>query len=131
MASKKFVSSLVIAGVVAASASSAAWAGDHRQRDRGNGNGAAIAVGIIGAIVIGSLIANSQSEPAPQQHVQPQPYPNYEAQPQVYYPPQQPVQRVYYEQQPAGYANGGYREHRRYRHYYRQDQRDHNGYYSR
>ncbi|OGB20607.1 MAG: hypothetical protein A3I66_22845 [Burkholderiales bacterium RIFCSPLOWO2_02_FULL_57_36] len=136
MAFNRTFSSLVIVGVLAASVSTAAFAGDRHHHNRGNG--AAIAAGILGAVVIGSLIANSQ--PA---HAAPQPY--YEAQPQAYYPPQ-PVQQVYYGSQPqyyealpAVYVRGGYRErheYRRYRHHdrheYRRD-RDHDrhGGYSR
>lgn len=121
MVSKKIISSLVIAGVLAASVSTAAVAGDHR------GNGAAIAAGILGAVVIGSLIANSQPT-----YAAPQPY--YQPQPQTYYPPQ-PVQQVYYEppQQyygppPVAYIDGRYSERHDYRRY---QHRDRDGYYAR
>lgn len=74
MACSKLIFPLVIAGVLAASVSTAAFADNHR--DRNNGTAAAIAVGVLGAVVIGSLLANSQ--PA---YVAPQPS-------QLYYPPQ-------------------------------------------
>ncbi len=109
----------------AASVSTAAVADDHRNRHRGysngngHGNGAAIVAGILGAVVIGSLIANSQpAYAAPQQY--------YEPQPQRYHEPQR-VQR-YYGSAPVTYSNGGYAdryEQRRYRH------RDYDGYYGR
>jgi hypothetical protein len=124
MASKKIISSLLIAGVLAASVSTAALADDHR--GRGRGNGAAIAAGILGAVVIGSLIANSQpSYAAPQPYYQPQPQPQpytyYEPQPQPYYPPQQvyytpPPQ--YYAPAPVTYIGGGYRDRHDYRRYH-------------
>jgi hypothetical protein len=123
MATKKVVSSLVILGVLAASVSTAALADDHRSHDRGNG--ALIAAGIITAVVIGTMIANSNSEPAPQAYVQ-QPPPNY-GPPQAYYPPQ-PVQQGYYGAPQPVYVEGGYYErpeYRRHPRYYR------DGYYSR
>ena len=129
MATKKVVSSLVIFGVLAASVSTAALADDHRNRnrshDRGNGNGALIAAGIITALVVGTMIANSNSEPAPQAYVQ-QPPPNY-GPPQAYYPPQ-PVQQGYYGAPQPVYVERGYYERPEYSHhprYYR------DGYYSR
>lgn len=125
MTRNKMISSLVIAGVLAASVSTSALAGDRGH----NGNGAAIAAGILGAVVIGSLIANSQpTYAAPQPYYQPQPQPVYQAPPEAYYPPPvyqappqayyrpQPVQRVYYAQpqpyyapQPVVVVNGRYR----------------------
>lgn len=130
MAGNKIISSLVIAGVLAASVSTTALADDHRNR----GNGAAIAAGILGAVVIGSLIANSQpTYAAPQPYYQPQPYTYYEVQPQPYYPPQ-PVPQVYYEPpqqyygaRPAAYIGGGNRERNEYR---RDHHRDRDGYYA-
>lgn len=92
----RLISSLLVAGVLATSMSTAAYAGD-RHGHRG-GNGAAIAAGILGAVVVGSLIAGSQpayAQPAPQ------PYVTYNAPVQTYY--EAPVQRVYYEQ-PRVYA---------------------------
>lgn len=120
MASKKIVSALLIVGVLASSVSTAALADDHRNHDRGNG--VAIAAGILGAVVIGSLIANSQpvyAAPQPQ-YYQPEPY--YPPEQQVYYQPQP----QYYEAQPAVYVDGGYRE----RHAYRWHHRDDDEYYS-
>ncbi len=117
MRANKLITPLLIAGVLAASVSTTVYADDHR--GRGNGNGAIIAAGIIGAVVIGSLLANSQPQPQPV-YAPPQPY--YEPQPQPYYPPQQ----VYYQQQPQYYAppavyiESGYDRHYRYHHgYYR------------
>jgi hypothetical protein len=124
MASKKIVSALLIVGVLAASASTAALADDHRNHDRGNG--VAVAAGILGAVVIGSLIANSQPVyAAPQQYYQPEPYYQPEQQ-QVYYQPQ----AQYYGPQAVAYVDGGYRERHEYRRYHRYH-RDHDGYYAR
>jgi hypothetical protein len=124
MIRNKIISSLVVGGVLAMSVSTAALADDRRNHHRGNG--AAIAAGIIGAVVIGSLIANSQSA-----HAAPQPY--YEPQPQTYYSPQ-PVQQIYYESpqryygsQPVHYAGRGYRERHEYR---RHQHRERNERYS-
>jgi hypothetical protein len=133
MTRTRLFSSFVIAGVLAASVSGTAFAGDYHH-DRG-GNGAALAVGILGAVVIGSLIANSQpayAAPQPQPYYQPQPYPVYEAQPQAYYPPA-PVQQTYYAPpqqyyapQPVVVVGSRYRE-RHERREYRERGRD--GYY--
>lgn len=120
MAGKKIVSALLIVGVLAASASTAALADDRRNHDRGNG--VALAAGILGAVVIGSLIANSQpvySAPQPQ-YYQPEPYCQPQQQ-QDYYQPQ----AQYYG--PVAYVDGGYRE----RHEYRRYHRDHDRYYAR
>lgn len=121
MASKKIVSALLIVGVLASSVSTAALADDHRNHDRGNG--VALAAGILGAVVIGSLIANSEpvySAPQPQ-YYQPETY--YQPEQQVYYQPQP----QYYGPQPVAYGDGGYREWHEYRRYHR----DHDAYYSR
>jgi len=126
--SNKLISSLVIAGVLATTLSSAALAGDHRSNN--GGNGAAIAAGILGAVVIGSIIANSQ----PSYASAPQPYPVYQAPPQVYYPPA-PVRRTYYVAPRPYYApqratviQGRYGN----RHEHRDSRRgDRYGYYSR
>ena len=87
MIDKKTLASLLVVGALAASVSSPALAGGR------GGDGAAIAAGILGGVVIGSLIANSQ--------------PTYVAPaPQPYYPPQpvyQPAPRVYYEAPPVYY----------------------------
>lgn len=101
MTHNKLISSLLIAGALAASASTPALAGD---RGHDGGAGVAIAAGILGAVVIGSLIANSQPtyaapqpyyQPQPQPYYEPQPYPSYALPPQTYYSPQ-PVQQAYY-----------------------------------
>lgn len=123
MASNKIVSALLIVGVLASSVSTAALADDHRNHDRGNG--VALAAGILGAVVIGSLIANSQpvySAPQPQ-YYQPEPYYQPEKPQQVYYQPEP----QYYGPQPVAYVDGGYRE----RHEYRRHYRDQDEYYSR
>ena len=114
MASKKIVSALLIVGVLSASVSTAALADDHRYHDRNNG--VALAAGILGAVVIGSLIANSQPVYAApqQQYYQPQPQ-YYQPEQQVYYQPQ----AQYYEPQPVTYIDGGYRERRAYRWHHR------------
>lgn len=97
MTRTKTIASLLIAGVLAASVSTSALAGDrgHRGHRNGGGNGAAIAAGILGAVVVGSLIANSQPVyAAPQPYYAPPPQPVYQPAPQVYYPA--PVQQTYY-----------------------------------
>lgn len=130
MRSKTLVSTIVLAGVLAASMSTSAFAerGRHRGHHGGN-NGVAIAAGVLGALAIGSIIANANAAPvysAPPTYYQPQPQPQtyYEAprqyyqpapQPQVYYQPAP----VYYQPQPAAvYFEGGNgwrgRHHRQY-----------------
>lgn len=145
MAGNKIFASIMLVGVLAASVSTTAVAGDYR--GHGHNNGAAIAAGVLGAVVIGSLIANSQpsyaapqsyyepqsqpyyqSQPQPQTYYQPQPQTYYPPQPQAYYPQQQ-VQPVYYVQPRQYYApapvviygNSGYRDRPYYHrnHYYR------------
>ena len=93
MASKKIASVLIATTLLASAAVVSTPAMAH---DRG-GNGVAIAAGIIGAVAIGSLIANSQPAPVYQAPLQ-QVY--YEAPQPVYY---QPPQQVVYEQ-PRYYA---------------------------
>ena len=95
MASKKIATVLIATTLLATAAAVSTPAMAH---DRGGNNGVAIAAGIIGAVAIGSLIANANSAPV------------YQAPPQqpVYYEAPQPVyyeapQRVYYEQ-PRYYA---------------------------
>lgn len=128
MSLKKTLIPLLAAGVLAASVSNPALAG-------GRGNGAAIAAGILGAVVVGSLLANSQpayAAPQPQPYYPPQAYPSYEVAP-AYYPPA-PVQQIYYAPPQPYYAppaiviEGRYRDRHDYRGY-RQHDRD--GYYSR
>lgn len=127
MKRNKSISSLVIVGVLAASVSTAALAGDHRDR----GNGAAIVAGVLGAVVIGSLLANSQpAYVAPQPYYQPQPYQSYAVPAPTYYSPG-PVRQTYYEpsqqyyeSQPVARYSDRY-ERRQYRH------RDRDGYYAR
>jgi|GEM_PF-1876912 len=110
MTLKKTLIPLLAAGVLAASVSSPAMAG-------GRGNGAAIAAGILGAVVVGSLIANANSQPAyvasqPAYVPPPQPVYQYQPAPQVYYPA--PVRRTYYAPQPY-YAPPAVVVHGRYR----------------
>lgn len=131
MAQNKILASIFIADALATMASTPALA---EGRNHSNNNtGIAIAAGLLGAVVIGSLIANSQqpSHVQPQQYIQPQP--SYTA-PQVYYQPQ-PVQQTYYEPTQSYYApqptivvNRQYQPHRG-NNYYRG--RDGYGYYSR
>lgn len=136
MFGKKILPALVIVGVFAASASTAANARDHHR------DGGAIAAGIIGAVVVGSLIANSQPTYAapqpyyqqPNTYYQQQPNSYYQAPAQTYYSPQ-PVQQVYYQQAQPYYApstviysSGGYRDRHDYRRYHH---RDRNVYYQR
>jgi hypothetical protein len=89
MASKKIASVLIATTLLASAAVVSAPAMAH---GRGGNDGVAIVAGIIGAVAIGSLIANANSAPV---------QPVYQAPPQpVYYPAPQPV----YYQQPAYYA---------------------------
>jgi hypothetical protein len=121
MRANKLISALLVAGVFGASVSTNALAGDRRHRDHDDGNnGAIIAAGIIGALVIGSMIANSNSDAPAPVYAQPQPYPE----PQPYPPPQ-----VYYQPPPQYYApqpvyiergyDGRYGYHRYHDGYYR------------
>jgi hypothetical protein len=124
MRSKTLISTIVLAGVLATSMSTSAFA-DGGRRGHGGGNGVAIAAGVLGALAIGSIIANANAGPvysaptyyqqpaqtyyeAPQQYYQPAP------QPQAYYQPAP----VYYQPQPAAvYVEGGGwrgRHHRQY-----------------
>ncbi len=127
MRSKTLISTIALAGVLATSLSTSAYADGGRHRGGGN-NGVAIAAGVLGALAIGSIIANANAgpvyAPAPTYYQpQPQPQPYYEApqqyyqpapQPQVYYQPAP----VYYQPQPAAvYVEGGWRG-RHHRPYY-------------
>jgi len=121
MISKKIIPALLVTAVLAASVSTSASA-----HDRG-GNGLAIAAGIIGAVAVGSMIANANAGPnyAPQPVYQQAPQP-------VYY--QQAPQQVYYQPAPVYvrpapvYVEREYRERPVYREY-RREYRD--VYYSR
>ncbi len=127
MARTKLISSLVIVGVLAASVSTGALAGD-----RGHHGGVALAAGIIGGVILGSIIADSRpTYAAPQTYYEPQPV--YTQPQQVYYQPQ-PVRQTYYapapyyRAQPVVYVDRDYyRERREHRHHHR----DRDGYYSR
>jgi len=125
MRSRTLISTIALAGMLAASVSGSAYAdGGHRGHGGGN-NGIAIAAGVLGALAIGSIIANANAAPvysAPQPYYQSPPQTYYEA-PQPYYPPAPPQvvyqpAPVYYPPQPAAvYIEGGYgrphwREHR-------------------
>lgn len=126
MRSKTLVSTIVLAGVLATSLSTPAFADGGRHRGQGGNNGVAIVAGVLGALAIGSIIANANAGPvyqapnyyqqpaqtyyeAPQQYYQPAP------QPQVYYQPAP----VYYQPQPAAvYVEGGGWRGRHHRPYY-------------
>jgi hypothetical protein len=122
MISKKIIPALLVTAVLAASVSTSASARDH-----GGNNGLAIAAGVIGAVAIGSMIANANAGPsyAPQPVYQQAPQP-------VYY--QQAPQQVYYQPEPVYvrpapvYVEREYRERPVYREY-RREYRD--VYYSR
>ncbi|MFJ9453114.1 MULTISPECIES: hypothetical protein [unclassified Herbaspirillum] len=121
MISKKIIPALLVTAVLAASVSTSASARDH-----GGNNGLAIAAGVIGAVAIGSMIANANSGPsyAPQPVYQQAPQPVYYQQPQqVYYQPAP----VYVRPAPV-YVEREYRERPVYREY-RREYRD--VYYSR
>jgi hypothetical protein len=125
MRSKTLISTIVLAGVLATSMSTSAFA-DGGRRGHGGNNGVAIAAGVLGALAIGSIIANANAGPvysaptyyqqpaqtyyeAPQQYYQPAP------QPQAYYQPAP----VYYQPQPtAVYVEGGAWRGRHHRQYY-------------
>lgn len=125
MRSKTLISTIVLAGVLATSMSTSAFA-DGGRRGHGGNNGVAIAAGVLGALAIGSIIANANAGPvysaptyyqqpaqtyyeAPQQYYQPAP------QPQAYYQPAP----VYYQPQPAAvYVEGGGWRGRHHRQYY-------------
>jgi len=119
MINKKILPALLITAVLAASVSTSASARDH-----GGNNGLAIAAGIIGAVAVGSLIANANSGPsyAPPQQVYYQPAPQ-----PVYYQPA--PQQVYYQPAPVYvrpapvYVEREYRERPVYREY-RRDYRE-------
>jgi hypothetical protein len=129
MISKKTIPALLIATVLAASASTSAMA-----HDRDGNNGLAIAAGIIGAVAVGSMIANASAptyaapQPQYQPVYEPQYQPVYQAAPQpVYYQPAPVYVRpatVYVRPAPV-YVQREYRERR----IYREDYRD--GYYDR
>jgi uncharacterized membrane protein YeaQ/YmgE (transglycosylase-associated protein family) len=123
MIGKKGLSALLIVGVMASSVSTAALAEGHR----GGGNGVAIAAGILGAVVVGSLIANSVQQPVYQ--AQPERY--YAPPPQVYY--EQQRQPVYYQEAPRYYEpqRVAYVHEYRERREYRERGDDHDGYYRR
>ncbi|SRR5450830_1085689 len=121
MLNKKLIPALLIATVLAASASTSAMA-----RDRDGGNGLAIAAGIIGAVAVGSMIANAATPnyaPAPvyQQVYQPAPQPVYYQPQPVYYQPAP----VYVRPAPV-YVEREYRPRQGYQGYYRDG-----GYYNR
>ena len=126
MISKKILPAVLVATVLAASVSTSAMA-----HDRGGNNGLAIAAGIIGAVAVGSIIANAAapSYAAPQVQYQPQYQPVYQPQYQPVY--QAVPQPVYYQPAPVYvrpapvYVQRGYRERPVYRGYYR------DGYYVR
>jgi hypothetical protein len=115
MQSKTFVSAIAATALFAATLTPAhaegRWEHGHgRHGDHGN-NGAAIVAGVLGALVIGSVIANAASAPsyAPPQVYVPPAAPAYYAAPtaypqppQAYYPPQ-----TYVPAQPVA-VQGGY-----------------------
>lgn len=111
MRSKTLISTIAAAGVLAASLSSPALAdggrhhgnGGHRGHGgHGGNNGAAVVAGVLGALVVGSLIANATAAPSyapPQTYYQP-PAPTYYEAPRTYYQPAPPPQ-VYYQPAPV------------------------------
>jgi hypothetical protein len=96
MIGKKSLVALLIVGVMASSVSSSAFA-----RGRG-GNGFAIAAGVLGAVAVGTIIANSQPvyEAPPPRYYGPPPEPVYYRAPPRYYEPPPVYQREY---APDGY----------------------------
>ena len=127
MRSKTLISTIALAGVLATSLSTSAYADGGRHRGHG-GNGVAIAAGVLGALAIGSVIASANAAPvysAPPAYYPPPPARTYYEAPAQYYqpaPPQvyyQPAP-VYYQPQPAAVIVEGGRPWRghHYRHYY-------------
>jgi hypothetical protein len=120
MRSKTLISTIALAGILATSMSCSAYADGGRHGGHGGNNGIAIAAGVLGALAIGSIIANANAAPAypaPQPYYQPPAQTYYEA-PQQYYQPAPPPQvvyqpaPVYYPAQPAAvYIEGGYGRH--------------------
>ncbi|HEY4318401.1 MAG TPA: hypothetical protein VGN04_12435 [Herbaspirillum sp.] len=113
MIGKKSLSALVMVGVLAASASSTAFAGGRHHGGGGGGNGLAIAAGILGAVAVGTIIANSASQPvydAPQPYYGPPPQQVYYQAPQYYQASPQPVYVQEYRAYPRDpvYYRGGY-----------------------
>ena len=104
MRSKTLISTIALAGVLATSLSTSAYAdGGHHGH---GGNGVAIAAGVLGAIAIGSVIASAAAAPvyaAPPAYYPPPPPARtyYEAPPQYYQPAPQP--QVYYQPAPVYY----------------------------
>lgn len=133
MRSKTLISTIVLAGVLATSMSTSAFA-DGGRRGHGGNNGVAIAAGVLGALAIGSIIANANAGPvysAPTYYQQPaqtyyqQPAQTYYEAPQQYYQPAPQPQAyyqpapVYYQPQPAAvYVEGGGWRGRHHRQYY-------------
>ncbi|SMP74633.1 hypothetical protein [Noviherbaspirillum suwonense] len=111
MRSKTLISTIALAGVLATSLSTSAYADGGRHRGGHGGNGVAIAAGVLGALAIGSVIANAAAAPvysAPPAYYPPPPPARtyYEAPPQYYQPAPQPQAYyqpapVYYQPQPA------------------------------
>jgi hypothetical protein len=106
MRSKTLISTIVLAGVLATSLSSSAYAdgGRHRGHGGNGGNGFAIAAGVLGALAIGSVIANANAAPvysAPPAYYPPPAQSYYEAPPQYYQ--QAPQPQVYYQPAPVYY----------------------------
>lgn len=87
MITRKLIPALLLTTVLAASASTSAFA-----RERGGNNGIAIAAGILGAVAIGTMISNANANAAPVYAA-----PAYAA-PPVYRPVPQPV---YYQPAPV------------------------------
>lgn len=144
MRSKTLISTIAAAGLLAASLSSPALADGGRHHGNGGGhrghgghsghggnNGAAVVAGVLGALVVGSIIANATAAPSyapPRTYYQPPPAPTYYEAPRTYYQPAPPPQVYYqpapvYQAQPArvviesGYERPSWRE-RYQRHYY-------------
>jgi hypothetical protein len=141
MRSKTLISTIAASALLAASLSGAAHADGGRYHGnggyRGHGghggnNGAAVVAGVLGALVVGSIIANANSAPSyapPQTYYQPPPAPTYYEAPRTYYQPSPPPQ-VYYQQAPvyqaqpatvviqSGYERPYWRERQRYQYGY-------------
>ena len=137
MRSKTLISTIAAAGLLAASLSSPALADGGRYHGNGGhgshgghggNNGAAVVAGVLGALVVGSIIANASAPSyAPPTYYQPPPAPTYYEAPRTYYQPALP--QVYYQPAPvyqaqpaavvveSGYARPYWREHH-HRHYY-------------
>jgi hypothetical protein len=97
MLSKKVISAVLVAGMLAATTSTPALADGPRGGGYHGNDGAGIFAGVLGALVIGSLIANASS---------PAPTTTYYVPQTTYYPPQPSYSQSSYSQSSSGPVEG-------------------------